>query len=329
MKKLVSFLSALLALGLLTACSGGAADDTDAVTTIDAHATEDVDVSQGAETDASQGTADGTADSYSVELDTLIFDSDICSVRITGVEKGEDSDGPFEKGYWRNDNYFVKVRFENKSSDVKCGLFVDSASINGVQRKNNTNTDMYYSEPTAPGTVIDFEIPFNQSAVEEVIGRFSDIELALRVCKIEDYNDRGGEVIFEDAVHIYPYGEENATRYERGDISTDSVIVDNENVTLIVTGCSESERDGLVVDLYCVNKTDTYLHLQTYHETVNGVELKPYFSADADAGKGIFTKIKWSVDDESITKVEEVKFSLHVVHTDVFSLKIEDITLNP
>lgn len=333
MKKLKALLSVLLVLASLTACSqSGTVTDTDAAATDNAAtgnvttdnvATDESDSAQGEETDA---------DSYSIELDALVVDCDICSVRITGVEKREDSDGPHEKGYWRNENYFVKVRFENKTSDVKCALLMDSASINGIQWKNNVNTELYCSETTAPGAVAEFEIAFDQSVTEDVIGRYSDIELALRVCSVEDYNDTDGEVVFEDAVHIYPYGEENATSYERGDIATDRVIVDDDDVTVIVTGCSHSENDGYVVDLYCVNKTDSYLSFQSYNESVNGVEIATLFMGNADAGKGIFTKMQWSnskLEDKSITAVDEIKFSLHVVHTGVYSQKITDITLNP
>lgn len=328
MKKLKVLLSVLLVLASLTACSqSGTVTDTAAAATdkatTDNVATDSGDSAQGEETDA---------DSYSIELDSLVVDCDICSVRITGVEKHEDSDGPYEKGYWRNENYFVKVRFENKTSDVKCALLVDSASINGIQWKNNVNTELYCSEATAPGAVAEFEIAFDQSVTEDVIGRYSDIELALRVCSVEDYNDTDGEVVFEDAVHIYPYGEENATSYERGDIATDRVIVDDDDITVIVTGCSHSESDGYVVDLYCVNKTDSYLSFQSYNASVNGIEINPFFMADADAGKGIFTKMQWfdsKLEDENITAVDEIKFSLHVAHPGVYSKKITDIAINP
>lgn len=49
-------------------------------------------------------------------------------------------------------------------------------------------------------------------------------------------------------------------------------MIDNENVTVIVTGYDHSDDRWFGVDFYIVNKTDKVIVFKFDDETVNGIE---------------------------------------------------------
>ncbi len=59
-----------------------------------------------------------------------------------------------------------------------------------------------------------------------------------------DSNDWSADPVGKETIHVYPYGEENAVAFVREAQATDNVIIDNDYVTVIVTGYRSVGRPG-------------------------------------------------------------------------------------
>ncbi len=162
-----------------------------------------------------------------------------------------------------------KVTLENKSSDVTYMYAIDSASINSV------DSDPYFADSVAPGKKANDEISFTDDFLtEDDFGVFSDICMTFHVY---DYDDWAADDVAEETIHIYPYGEENTAPYVRQVQDTDTVIADNDDVTIIVTGYDPDGFWGYTVNLYLVNKTDSEAMFSADNVSVNGFMVDPYW----------------------------------------------------
>ena len=121
------------------------------------------------------------------------------------------------------------------------------------------------------------------------------------------------DAIVEETVHIYPYGEEYAAVYRRESSETDMVIVENDQLTAIVTGHEENGVWGYTVNLYLENKTSNEVMFSVEEASVNGTMEDPFFAKSVLPGKCAFTSMSWSdtmLEDDGITSVEEIEFLL-------------------
>ncbi len=242
-----------------------------------------------------------------------IVDNEHCTIRITGIDPD---------GFW---GYTLHVYMENKSSDTTYMISVDHASINGV------SSDPLFATEVAPGKKTNEEITFMEEFPED-IGKYSDILLSFKVYNSNDWLE---DTITEAEAHIYPYGEASAIQFERPECSTDTVLVDNENVTIVVTGYRMDAIWGYTADLYISNKTDTEIMVSVDDVSVNGFMIDPYFSTSVPAGTNAFADISWYEDNltaNGITQVEEIEMKLQVYdYNDWLSDYIVEktVTLNP
>ena len=132
--------------------------------------------------------------------------------------------------------YTLKAQLENKSTEKTYMFSVESASINGVQ------CDPMFASEVAAGKKANEEINFSTDTLEENgIVEYTDIELTF---KVYDSNDWSADPVGKETIHVYPYGEENAVAFVREAQATDNVIIDNDYVTVIVTGYEDDEIWG-------------------------------------------------------------------------------------
>ncbi len=247
--------------------------------------------------------------------ESTVIDNDNCSIKITGIEK---------------DNFFgytLKTSLENKSSEKNYMFTLDSATVNGVQ----TNP-LFVSEVVA-GKKANEEIMFMDEDLEENgIDKFTVIELNFRVYDSDDWT---AENVVEETVWIYPFGEENATNFIREKQPTDNIIVDNEYVTVTITGYDNDKIWGYTANLFIENKTDIDIMFSTDNVSINGYMVDSLFAEVVIAGKSAFSSISWSetnLEDNGIEEVEEIELSLRAYNVDDFmgdDLVNEVITLNP
>jgi len=299
MKKLTSLILTLILMLSLAACGG----------TTPANDEEEKEPKKKVES------SEKTEDAEEVSDISATVENDECSIKITGV----DTDN------WMG--YTLKAQLENKSSEKKYTFTVDSCSINGVK------CDAFLYGDISAGKKANEEITFTTETLEENgIKKFTDIELTFRVY---DSNDYLAEDALKETVHVYPYGKDKVKKFERKAKSSDNVLVDNENVTVIVTGYEHDEIWGYTANFFLVNKTDKNLYFGANDVSVNGYMIDPFFIESVPAGKCAFSTMSWSdekFEENDIADVESIEFVLSVSDADDFwadDLVNETFTLNP
>lgn len=245
----------------------------------------------------------------------VAVDNEECVIKITGI----DPENVF--------GYTLKAQLENKSSDKTYMYVVESAAINGVQ------CDPMFASEVAAGKKSNEEISFTSGILaENGIEAYTDIELTFRVY---DSNDWSADAVARETVHIYPYGEDKAVEFVREAQTTDNVIIDNDYVTVIVTGYEEDEIWGYTVNLFLLNKTDKTVMFSVDEASVNGFMADPFYATSVSAGKCAFGSMSWpdsTFEENGITTVETIEFLLRAYDQDDWSADefvSETITLNP
>lgn len=244
-----------------------------------------------------------------------VVDNEECSIKITGI----DSKDIF--------GYSLKLNLENKSADKTYMFSITGAAVNGVQ------TDPLFATEVTAGKRANSDVKFLDSTLSENgITNFTDIELAFRVY---DSNDWLADAVAEETVHVYPYGDEAATLFERQPQETDNIIIDNENVTVIVTGYENDSIWGYTVKLFLVNKTNKNIMFSVGDASVNGYMADPFYATSVMAGKCTFSSMSWmntTLEENDIIEVNEIEFTLRAYDNDDWNANDfanEVITLNP
>lgn len=245
-----------------------------------------------------------------------VVDNEECTIKITGIK---------EDSLW---GYTVNTILENKSAEKTYMFAVRDAAINGVA------TEVISAKKVAPGKKANGDVVFaaDSKLKDNGIQDFTDIEISFRVYDSENLSDAA---VAEETVHVYPYGKDKAEIYNREQKDTDNVIVDNENVTIIVTGYDKNSIRGYSVNVFLVNKTDTEVMFSIDEESVNGYMIDPFWAYSVNAGKCAFASISWSnslLEDNNITEVETIEAIFKardnkVLNGDVYAS--ENVTLKP
>lgn len=222
-------------------------------------------------------------------------DNEHCLIRVTDI----DPDGMF--------GYTLKVYLENRTADKTLMFAVESAAINGVQ------TDPAFAAEVSAGKKANKEISFFDTVLTaNDVGAYTDIELTFRVY---DSNDWLADNVARETVHIYPYGKDKATAFEREAQPGDKILVDNDSAAVIVTGYEPDDFWGYTVQLYLVNKTDSALMFAVDEASVNGFMTDPFWASSVNAGKVKFSSISWTksaLEENSITDVDEIEMTLKI-----------------
>lgn len=268
-----------------------------------------------------EGTEDeDTGQELELTFESLtVVDNEECSIVITGID---------EDNIW---GYALEVELENKSADKTYMYAVQSAAINGVQ------TDPFYAEEVAAGKKSLDEIYFDADELAEYgVDTVTDIEISMHVYDSDDWT---ADDVAEVTVHVYPYGEENAVTFERESQETDNVLVDNDYVTVIVTGYEMDSIWGYTVNVYLVNKTDSEVMFSVDDASVNGYMADPIWAESVSAGKCAFDSIYWydsTLEEIGITdpenEIETIEFSLRAYNNEDWSADDyveQTVTLNP
>ncbi len=124
-----------------------------------------------------------------------------------------------------------------------------------------------------------------------------------------------------ETVHVYPYGKDKATAFVRTPQSADKVLVDNDDITVIITGFEHDDFWGYTMKLFLVNKTDNTLMFSAKDVSVNGFMCDPYWATTVGAGKMKFATAYWSDSDfekNGITTVEEIEMTIQAYDYDTW-----------
>lgn len=316
MKKITAILLSILLILTFAACSNSESGTTkgskDTVTT-DAPSSPATKMPKASKT-SQASEPEATKGEISFD-EVVIVDDEYCSFKITEIDPDN---------MW---GYTLKAYLENKTDDKSLMFSVNGASINGLQ------SDPYFACEVAAGKKANEEISFMDSILDEVdIGEFTDIELFVRVYDAEDWMS---DDLAEESIHIYPRGVEAASQFVRERQPSDVVIIDNDSVTVLVTGYDPDGLWGYTVNFYLENKTGQQLMFTSDDVSVNGYMLDPFYATTLLGGKVAFSSLDWSDDnfaENGITDVEEIEMTFRVYDYDDWmadDLVNELLTLHP
>lgn len=255
--------------------------------------------SSAAASDPGSVTPEAPAQEEMTFTEVVAVDNDLCTIKITGIDPDN---------LW---GYTLNAYLENKSADKTYMFSVSGAAINGVQ------SDPLFASEVAAGKKSNASISFSDSDLSDNgITDYTDIELTFRV---HDSDDWMADDIAQETIHIYPYGEDQASAYVRQAQPDDEVLVDNESVTAIVTGYDPDNFWGYAVELFLVNKTDGDLTFSASDVSVNGYMIDPLYAVTVSAGKCAFSSMTWfdtDFEQNQITQVDEIEFLLDIHDAD-------------
>lgn len=298
MKKTAILLISLSMLLTMAACGREVAPSNPEPSAVTSSATDNGEKEYTNETNSNNDKVEGINEELSFEELTVV-DNDQCIIKITGIEPDDMS------------GYTLQVYLENKSTDKTFMFSVQSAAINGVQ------ADPYFATEVAAGKKSNEKIRFSTSDLSaNGIVDFTDIELSFRVY---DSNDWFADDAAKETVHVYPFGEEKATAFTRENQPTDTVVIDNDHASVIVTGYSDDEFRGYTVNLYLVNKTDKELTYSADNVSVNGFMADPFWACSVGAGNVAFSTMSWfdsTFEENNITSVDEIEMMLRIYNSD-------------
>lgn len=230
---------------------------------------------------------------------TVLVENEECSITIASIEP----DGV--------EGFTINAVLENKSSEKTYEFSVSDGYVNGLYARP------FFSETVEAGEIKEGIIAYPGDSLSSMgITNFTDIELAFRV--YEDGNWEEDPVV-EDSFHIYPYGKDKVKYYIRDLEDTDTVLVDNDDISVIVIGYSEKDNWGYIVNLYLVNKTDKSLMFKTDDVYINGHLDHPAYYHKLTANNcaySSFTLSDMTLDSYNIKSVDEIKVELSVYEVD-------------
>lgn len=272
------------------------------------------------ETEMERSAQEITSDDASTESiqfePVTVADNEACSIIIREIE---------EDSIW---GYTLKTLLENRSADKTYMFSVQSASVNGVE------ADPLFAREVTAGMKANEEISFTGGKLtENGITQYTDIALSFRVY---DNDDWMADPVYEDTIHVYPYGQEKAEKYVREMQPSDIMIAENEYASVAVTGYTEDPVWGYTVNLFLVNKTpDHAIMFSVDDASVNGYMIDPFFATTVNPGNCAFREMSFSdsaLEENSITNIDEIAFSLRAYDADQFGAEDymkESVILHP
>lgn len=320
MNRLQKIFTTVIIAALLTACGTAPSDDRGKTvdtpaSSFDTQTTQNTETSNGTADNLEEAAADSSEQKDASFEEITVIDNSECIIKITGIDPDN---------LW---GYTLNAYLENKSADKTYMYSVTNASINGVE------CDPFFATEVAAGKKSNSEINFSTSTLEENgITDFTDIEISFRVY---DSNDWMADAVAEQTTHVYPYGVENAVSFERQIQSTDEILIDNEYVTVTITGYKEDEIWGYTANLYLVNKTDADIMFSVDESSINGYMVEPFYAETVAAGKSTLSSISWSNEDleeNGITDVTQIELNFRAYDANNWMAEDfanEHIILNP
>lgn len=271
---------------------------------------------------------DKTEDEISF-TEVVAVDNDECMIKITEIDPDH---------MW---GYALKAQLENKSTEKTYMFTVEAAAINGLQ------CDASFAQTVAAGEKADGLITFDNDQLKEFgVGVCTDIELTFFVYD----SSKTYDVVAKETIHIYPYGEDKAVKFIREAQASDNVIIDNDYVTVIVTGYEYDDYDNCITNLFLINKTDKPVGFFVGPSSVNGFMIPEDFIIGSDSdihgsssiwtcgdvtpencAFGYITLFDDDLEENGITEIEEIEFLFRAYAIDDRATYLVDevITLNP
>jgi len=219
-----------------------------------------------------------------------LADTDKVLIRLTDMELSDD-------------DLTLKFYFENRS-DITAMFSINSSVVNGYA------VDFLCAVEVAPGQKSNQSVVVYDLAEYGITDAVSMIDLEFRVF---DSNDWFADDLLRQHFVLYPLGEENAVIREREPQDSDTLLTDNDSVSVTVLGFGEDPLWGYTAYIYLVNKTDTPLTFSCDDVSVNGFMVDPFWAENVPANARCYSEISWPdarLKENGIETVEEIEFTL-------------------
>ena len=221
----------------------------------------------------------------------VVVDNENFTVKVAGITSDEE-------------NYTLTLYIENK------GTVLLSFTFGNVTANNYVCPDIsMYADVAAGENYTDSLIIPRTTLDRNGITDPAKLEFNLYVMNGETWAD-----LFNENCTVYPQGE--GSYVDDGGYNAqegDTVLVDNDSVTVIVTGFDPENEMGYTMNLYVLNKTALNLTFAMENVTVNELMFDPFWSTDVPAGKRAHCSVTWygtEMTDYNIGDVTMINFDL-------------------
>lgn len=228
--------------------------------------------------------------------ETILADTDSVYIKITGTEQNADS---FE----------MKLYLENKST-ANAMFSLNRVVVNGYV------TDPFWACEVPSGKKANSTVDFYDLTEAGITGDVNAVEFALRVY---DNDNWMADDLFNERIAVYPLGEEKVVVQERESVDSDIVVIDNDNISILVTGFGMDDLWGYTENVYLVNKTDATLMFAAEDVSVNGFMVDPFWATEVPPHARSYSKIYWSsssFEENNIENVDEIEMKFRVYDND-------------
>lgn len=220
--------------------------------------------------------------------ETVFVDDANCTFKVTAIKDD------------RTFGYTLKAFLENKT-DKNLMFSLDNVSVNGYM------CDPFWAATVASGMKANDDISFSHADLEtNGITQVTDVTFTLR---IYDSDNWAADPLFEESFTLYPLGESAVTPHTRIPQAGETVLFDDTNCTMIITGFHPDSTWGYEMTVYLENKTDKDLMFSVSNASVNGYMCDPLWAVSVAAGKRSNTSITWpssKLEDNGITEVTSI-----------------------
>ncbi len=233
----------------------------------------------------------------------VAIDKDNYSITVDSMEWEE----KFQREY-------LNLTLENKSTDKRYGFQAEPCFVNGVQ----VGDSMFEFLDAGKKLKMKWPIDYLKEYIDIDI---TDLEIEFHIYEM---NDNTNPEVDTETVHIYPYGEENATKYVYEPKDTDQVLLDNEYCTIICIGAGERYGTDYALKLYFVNKTDKDMVFHIDDVYVNDAMIDPVFPLTIRPQRNTFDLMMWSnsslkeqgIDPDNVSSVRFIVDTYEPGHLD-------------
>ena len=255
--------------------------------------------------------------------DGALVDSELCKVQAVSLEKEE---------YY----YVLRLSIENRTGEA-LKFYIGDVYVN---RMNCFSWDC----EVPAGEIIEEAITLYNVEKYAGVTELSDITELYMPLEIYGENEawldifersREGywpEPIFQQMIYYYPQGVDGYIPFKYERQADDIVVVDNEELTLLVTGDVYEETGGYVIKLFLENHTNKSVRYEMEELALNGFLCEPFYELKCDLypETGTYGAIEyfgyWKDETEG-DAVTEISFSLSATSLDYDYWYSEDFTV--
>lgn len=223
----------------------------------------------------------------------VLADDENIVVKVQGFE---------EDSMW---GHTMKVYLENKT-DKLLMYSIENCAINGVMN------DPFWATEVMAGSKANQEVTWFEIYGNAANVGITRLDFTIRVYDSEDWS---ADALLEQNYTIFPHGETSVILDEYSPKSSDIILFDNENASMIMTGFRNDEIWGYTADIYVENKSEKKLMFSVENATVNGYMCDPFWATEVIKNTSAYTSISWLQEDfqsNGITDVEEISLAIRV-----------------